>query len=619
MRKVTIFLTAIATVVASTFFASPASAEFEPPQRSAWGLAGPESTSNSVATFSALGFSVEESNGFMFVGGKFQNVTNGAQSVNQPNFARFDLNGVWDSGFTPAVSRPVLSIADSPDGGLFLGGEVRTYNGANVGSLTKINPQTGNIWPGWNLKVTGGTNVVREVTIEEDGWAYAVGTFKDVRYNGVVTPVTNIFRFNPATGEPDTTWLPVVTGGSIWDVSVSKTNNSVYVAGWYDSVAGSTRAAVGIDANDATVLTWDSFENNQSARVQYGVEATEFGHVWVVGEQHGVWVHDENANYEVIKDHVTNCHSAIQGGCNRRGGAYQEIERVGNRIYATCHCWGYHATGSGPNPQPYPGNLVNTDNNPNWELTGSVSGIVAYDVATGERDQSFNPYMAGDIGGFGIAQASDGCLWTTGGYNAVGNPADGPQTPGRDLVRLCDEGDVEPLEAPATCAAVENGANIDVSWPAANGAAEYIIRRSVNGGTQHWQGRVSGTTFTNNNRAGTLQYYVESKSAAGELSSRTACSFEEDNNNQDPTPVASCSATANAAGTQATVTWPAVDGATKYVVYRTVNNSPQYWQGAVDAPAVSFSNGLRAGEIEYFVSAKFGNEFTTAVACTPVL
>ncbi|MEM7295369.1 MAG: hypothetical protein AAF330_01890, partial [Pseudomonadota bacterium] len=34
--------------------------------------------------------------------------------------------------------------------------------------------------------------------------------------------------------------------------------------------------------------------------------------------------------------------------------------------------------------------------------TGSVSSTIAYDARTGVRDQSFNPYMAGDIGGWGV-------------------------------------------------------------------------------------------------------------------------------------------------------------------------------------------------------------------------
>lgn len=709
MRKVTILLTAVAALVATTFFASAASAEFEVPQRSAWGLAGPESTTNSIGSFSALGWTVEESNGFMFVGGKFQNVTDGNQTVNQANFARFDLTGEWDSTFTPTVDRPVLSVATAPDGGLFVGGEVRVYNGTNVGSLTKIDPVTGNIWPGWNLKVTGGTNVVREVTVEADGWAYAVGSFTDVRYNGTVTPVTNIFRFNPATGVPDTTWTPDINGG-VWDVSVSKVNDSVYVAGWFTQAAGaSVLGAIGISTTSDTTATWDSFPGNHPNDAgtwykQYGIEATENGHVWVAGEQHSVWIHDEQNNYALIKNHITNCHLTLQDGdCTRRGGEFQEIERIGDRIYATCHCWGHHATGDGPEPIPY--NRLDRIDPADADITGSVSAIVAYDVATGERIQSFNPYMSGDVGGFGVAQASDGCLWTTGGINAVGDPAAGPQTPGRDLVRLCDgggggtfeapascsavlegtsidvtwpaangaaeyvirrsvdggtqfwrgkvtttsftdtsrsgtlvyyvesksaDGDVseptectfednnEALVAPATCAAVENGGNIDVTWPTAGGAAEYIIYRSVDGGNQNWRGKVSTTSFTDSNRAGTLVYYVASKSATGDVSTRTQCTFEEEDT-PTPEPVASCSATADAAGANATITWPASAGATKYVIYRTVDGGTQFWRGAVDAPATLFTDSLRTGDVEYFVSAKFGNQFTTAVACAPVL
>ena len=707
MNRKIVLLVVVAAFLTSLLSASPASAEFEAPQRSAWGLAGPETTSNAIRNFSALGWTVEESNGYMYVGGKFQNVTNGNQTASQPNLARFSLSGVWDPTFTPTVARPILSITNTPDGNLLVGGEQNIFNGQDVGSLTKIDPATGAVVPGWGLKLTGSTNVVREVTIEADGWGYAVGSFTFARYGGVATPVTNIVRFNPTTGQPDTSWTPSLNGGG-WDVSVSRVNNSVYIAGWFTQAAGaSVLGAVGISTSNDTTVTWDDFPGNHPNNAgtwyrQYGIEATEQGHVWVAGEQHAVWVLDEQNNYALIKNHITNCHLTLQNGdCTRRGGEFQEIERIGDRIYVTCHCWGHHATGDGPDPIGYarldllaPGEAV---------ITGSVSGIVAYNVATGDRDQGFNPYMAGDIGGFGVAQASDGCLWTTGGFNAVGNPAAGPQTPGRDLVRLCDGGgqvqleapascswvldgatiDVSwpaangatdyvirrsvnggtqhwrgkvsglsfrdtntsgnivyyvesksrntsssrtqcsfggnnnPLEAPQSCSAVEANGSIDVTWPAANGATDYIVRRSVNGGTQHWRGKVSGLSFKDTSRSGTLAYYVESKSISGESSTRTQCSF--DANPITPQPVASCTATVGANPNTVAISWPSVAEASRYVIYREVNAGNRFWRGAVDAPAISFNDTLRDGNIEYFVAAKFGNTFTPAVACSPVV
>ena len=355
--------------------------------------------------------------------------------MSQARLAAFDAgSGDFLSSFRPEISRPVLALEASNDGGLFVAGEVGTYNGTSVGSLVKVDPQTGDIWPGWQTTISNGgagANIVRDVSLELDGWLYAVGSFRQVSDQNGTVAVSNAIRMDPETGIVDRSWTPEISGGSVWGVSASRTTSSVYLAGWKLTVNGATNSVVGVNASDGNTNTWTGFQLNfRCCDNMYDVEATEFGTVLIVGEQHYAVMYDET-DMSILYSHVTSFDSRFQDSDVRRGGDYQEIERVGNSLYATCHCWGSHSSVAG-GIAAYGRDLATVEATP----TGSVSGLVAYNAQTGIRDQSINPYMAGDIGGFGLLEDSQGCIWIAGGINAVG-PI-GNQRPGRDLVRLCD-------------------------------------------------------------------------------------------------------------------------------------------------------------------------------------
>ena len=415
----------------------------------------------------------------------------------------------------------------------------------------------------------------------------------------------------------------------------------------------------------------------------------------------------------LVISHVTSYDSRYQDSSARRGGDYQVVELIGDRLYAGCHCWGSHSSAPGPTPIPYSSNLANSGGT----HTGAVSAVVAYDAITGARVQSFDPYMAGDLGAFGLLGASDGCLWIAGGINAVGQP--GAQIPGRDLVRLCDEagpatppvpapascvatiaGDtvsvtwdevdeavdyviyrsvdggplswrgrvtsqpftdtnrdaslvyhvaardiaeiksaltecatdivVEPpqgLDPPASCTAVISGDDITVRWDAVGAAAEYIVYRSVDGGTQYWRGVSATTSFADTNRDGQLTYYVASKAADGERSDRRECQTTDVTPPPEPVDideVASCDVVVDPGGAPtATVTWPAIappdagDPDPVYVIYRSVDGGAEFWRGRADT--TSFTDDLRSGDIAYFVEVKVGNDRSDRTACQPVI
>lgn len=595
-------LAGVASGVATVALTRPSAAELQGEQQAPWGLAS-FGESRTVDNFDSLGWALEEVGGSIFTGGNFLDVTNGAATRSQPYLAAFDVTtGAHDASFGPHVGGPVLALERADDGGLFVGGEMDTWNGQQVGAFVKIDPATGNLWPGWNTRIYGDTSVVRNISLEPDGWLYVVGTFSTASDDGTPKSVTNVVRMDPGTGDIDWTWLPQIPGGGawqvnggIWGVSTSRITDTVYFAGWFD-VDG--KPAIGLSTTDASVVTWDGFEMNYPCCGRmYDVEATEHGTVFFVGEQHAAYVYDENDSMALKISHVTSYDSRYQASTARRGGDYQRIERVGNRLYATCHCWGSHSSMNGPSVQPYSSDLALGPGT----HTGTVSGVVAYNARTGAHVTTFAPYMAGDVGGWGVVGAPDGCLWMTGGFNAIGDP--GAQRPGRDLVRLCDENhDVAaPVDPPASCTATISGDSVLVGWDGVDAAAAYVIYRSVDDGNVTWRGRTTAESFTDTNRDAVLVYSVKARNDAGDKSDAVTCATEVAVVPPEvPQGPASCTATVVEG--VVTVEWPAVANAVEYVIYRNVDGGNQFWRGRTTE--LSFTDTNRAGVLTYYVGAK---------------
>jgi hypothetical protein len=279
MRRFALALIALTMAALGLARSSPSAAEMDDVQRTSWGLAT-FGHSRAVAQFSSLGWALEEVNGEVYAGGNFLEVTNGPSTESQPYLASFATStGAWQSDFRPVVGGPVLALAAGPDGGLFVGGEMDTWNGREVGALVKIDPATGEAWPGWNTRVYGGTSVIRDISLEPDGWLYVVGTFTTASDAGTPGAVANVVRMNPTTGAIDWSWLPQITNGTVWGVSASRTQPTVYLGGWF-SVNG--KPIVGISTTDANTVTWSGFTMNYPCCGHiYDVQATEYGTVMV--------------------------------------------------------------------------------------------------------------------------------------------------------------------------------------------------------------------------------------------------------------------------------------------------------------------------------------------------
>ena len=613
LRRIAVAVAVVTSGLAGTAFtATPASAEVAEVQQTWWGLATKgESRVLDGWRNDPLGWAVEPNGGAMFVGGQFLDITNGTETIRQPYLAAFDAgDGRPLRWITPEIGGPVLALETTPDGGLMVGGEMDSVNGVNLGALAKIDPTTGDLWPGWTTRVYGSTSVVRDIRVESDGWMYVVGDFSVATEGNNPFPVNGAIRMDPATGSIDRNWTPDVAGGSVWGVSVSQTNNRVYLAGWFTSINGDTsaRGFAGLDDVTGAVLDgrdtvpYNTCVGCDGYYLMYDVLATEFGDVWVVGQQHAIFILDEALGLDMRLMHYTGCNRHRQDDCKRAGGEYQEIERVGDRIYAACHCWGWHQTDT---------QTIYHSSFPTGTPTGSISSVAAYEPSTGERIQSMNPYMSGNAGGFAIAGATDGCLWLAGGYTQVGQPGD--QRRARDLVRLCDANgpgpDPQPnpvdpgapsdVAAPAVCSADHDGVAATISWTASPGAVDYRLFRSIDDGATYWRGVTVETSFPDAlSGSGRHRYEVQARGVTGVWSDSAVCSPD-----LDPlagiVPVAApATCSASNAGTMATVSWDASENAVQYRVFRSIDGGPTYWRAATDA--TSTTDKLRTSGLHHY-------------------
>ena len=106
-------------------------------------------------------------------------------------------------------------------------------------------------------------------------------------------------------------------------------------------------------------------------------------------------------------------------------------------------------------------------------------------------------------------------------YSVASKAVDGQLS---DSIGCIDESPpAEPLLPPASCSWMRDAAGIAVDWSEGQGAAEYVVYRTVDGAGPYWQGRTSDLTFTQPARAGTIVYSVASKAVDGQLSESIGC------------------------------------------------------------------------------------------------
>ncbi len=490
---------------------SPAGAELGPQPTNGWGVVG-EIAGTETKTIKAEVFTIEQIGNRIFVGGKFTTATNGVVSEPQAGLAAFDATtGSFLSTWRPQLNGAVYALEASPDGSrLFVGGDFETYNGVTTGGLVAVDPATGAIDNSWTGRI-GGYNVVRGLDTGPDGFLYATGGFTSISSAGQGSVAYRVGRFALSNGTIDSTWLPVIQGGTVWGIAASPDTNRVYLAGTFATSNGvfaqqGFAALSTIDGSNVAGLDPVAFNTtNTSRRYLYDVEVAN-GLVWVGGSEHFVQALNES-DLSLEKFHLAS-----------PTGDFQDIEIVGDRVYAGCHCR------LGARIDSSDGVLWYANQGPSAPITSTapMAWVTAFDAFTGEHvDEFVATFNSTGPGVWAIHGSPDNCVWFGGDISSASNTAM------NNLLRLCEDGgnpaDLERPSVPGKPQITDVGPDsISATWIASTdniGVTGYRIYDDATGtvllDTPNTSGTITGLA------AGTYQLYTKAYDAAGNESFRS--------------------------------------------------------------------------------------------------
>ncbi len=429
-KKLTAITAALVTLLATLAFslaptASSAQANFDitnlnmVPERG-WGVADQTPLETQTSSLDVLVWDFAQIGNRMFVGGAFLNVQESKYSapISQPYVAAFDVTtGDWISTWRPQLDRAVYSL-ESFNGMLIVGGEFTNVNGAPREALVALDPTTGatvNSFAGrmerpWSDKRA----MVRDLQVDGSR-LYAVGNFSHANGAGNIrTRAYKAARFNGANGQVDVNWKPAVTGSGVWGVDIDRARGEVHLVGYFDAVNGEASTGNFHTVTDTTGATKagkiDIPRNFPASQPEFFDVVTGDNTVWAIGEQHVVQTLDAN-NHSMIAYNSTGYTSntfAYSGGF--AGGAYQAGERIGDWVFAGCHC-----TYSVRNGVPSHHSSV-TNQRTDHRL------VMAYNARSGRLYEPFKPdFYSPRDGTWAIeADTNHGCLWVGGDFHVGG-------------------------------------------------------------------------------------------------------------------------------------------------------------------------------------------------------
>lgn len=564
----------------------------------------------------------------LFVGGDFNQY--GVSNV-KGLVALNPITGIIDWNFSGRVSgglQPTVKALDIEGDWLYVAGEFDALKANGVGpdlsNAGRISQTTSVVDPNFTPDVVGGAVWGIDASPTTDN-VYLAGTFDSVNgdsnteafaavdESGMTVPTG--FQGNNTSRnymqDVETVNGLVFIGGSEhiltvyneadWSVVISHyTNGDSHAFSTYpDENFGGTRSARGDGL-------WNNIPSSaSSAKVADGYTAnictgtSETGTCTTITGFHPVLPAGFDNNIGSVR--VTR----NEPGPDGRGGDYQDIEVVGDRVYASCHCWGDHYTNSfirdwtaGETPE-------GTWRDAQW--------IHAYSATTGEFIDTFKSGATNSgTGPWAILGADNGCLWFGGGVTGSGGqPADG-------FVRLCD-GDLDTTSPSAVTGlgvVAEGVDSVDLSWNAATddvGVVRYDVFDSNSGGVVATS-TTTTATVTNLAPLADHSFYVKAVDGQGNQGARSNIVTVNLGAIEGP---ATCSATN--VGTAATVSWAEVVGAADYRITRSVDGGTYYWRGL--STLLTLDDTLRTSGIHsYQVQARMtGGDWSAPATCTPDL
>ena len=426
-------LAAVAVGAAATLAmlapAAPAGAEISPQGDATWGVYGLDTSTETDAIASQV-FAIEQIGDRVYVGGKFLEARADASgtAVAQPYLAAFDATtGALIASFTPRFESAVYALQASPDGSrLFVAGEFRSVDGvAAAQGLVALDPATGAVDPTWRAKVSnasGARPFVKGLTISGDQ-LYLVGRFDQVGGgNQPIHRTEKLARVALATGTVDTTLAADIDGSAVWGVAVAPDRSKIYLAGYHDAVDGNREGAdyAVLDAVTGRFLpALSAHPNNSDVSRRYGQDIVAVGDlVFWGGSEHVLRVY-RASDGALLHSHSTD-----------RGGDFQDLEVVGDRVYGSCHCYNSHFADF-----DY---WTSRNWTPPWVLKTPIKYVAAYSAQTGDYIRSFLlDASAAQAGVWAIHGSPDGCLWVGGDLTRITTTAGQDRAAG-GFARFCD-------------------------------------------------------------------------------------------------------------------------------------------------------------------------------------
>ncbi len=361
-----------------------------------------------------------EIDGVVYVGGQFTTVRRwaGDDWVSQPYLAAFDaVTGQPVPGFTPQLNGAVFTVEASTDGArLFVGGEFTEVNGAARKGLVAIDPTTGATVESFTTTIDG-TQTPAVMDLETvGGQMYVAGSFTIIR-NDLQGSVSRwrAARIYQGSGNADG-FRPAALNGRVYDIEPSPDGTRVYLGGAFTTVnndptakyfaaVSSSGAGNLLPAFTQGIDRTNLPSSNQPAYV-FAIAATT-DRVWLGMESHLLYLVDSRTG-ERYKAYF-----ATWWDENNKGGDFQELLVVGNRLYTGGHAYGMMVDLHNDNRCIGKGFLACRDSFPQsaWiDLRGTW--MQAFNADTGSFDPSFKPRTSGRSGVWALHwSASQKTLW----------------------------------------------------------------------------------------------------------------------------------------------------------------------------------------------------------------
>jgi hypothetical protein len=216
-----------------------------------------------ISTSTATGFNpntngisyslaLNSSGSTIFAGGVFTTVNGGTSRL---RLAAFSTTTGTVTAFNPNVDNQVNSIAFSADGNsLVLGGSFTTVNGSTARNRMAVVDVSTGLATSFNPNMSSTINTI-SIDQNNDN-IFAGGNFESI--GG--TSINRLIKLD-ANGDIVSGFNPNISGSSIYDIEVSDDSSTVYVAGLFTTVNGSTTRN-GLAAFDTTTGIATAFNPN---------------------------------------------------------------------------------------------------------------------------------------------------------------------------------------------------------------------------------------------------------------------------------------------------------------------------------------------------------------------